>query len=452
MIGLGIVIVYILAAIFAPLLTPYNPMKDFYLADRMAAPSWAGSVMSRFRGAPPTFKRVIGARDWHVEEETDARLSGTQIEGEHMTVVELTPPEDDPFEQARLVSSYVIHYPYNPPQTFDIKFEYSIEAPDDASTQLRIEFEAPDGSRRNLWRSSAWGSSDVREVTLDARDLDFKMNLGMGLFDDPATVLFSKQGDYRLVFTASATGSGPVAVRMSPMTFGVLGLLHGPLGADHMGADLWAQLVYGARLALLIGLSAALIAVAIGTSVGIISGYVGGAVDEILMRVVDVLLAIPTLPILIVLGAFLGKSVWNIVILVAAFAWMGTARLVRSQTLSLKERTFVEAARAGGASAFYIMTSHILPNVLPLVFAALVLRIPAAILMEAALSFLGLGDPSVPTWGRMLQNARSFGAFTTLAWWWLIPPGISLTFLSLAFVFIGNTVNEIFNPRYRERS
>ena len=185
---------------------------------------------------------------------------------------------------------------------------------------------------------------------------------------------------------------------------------------------------------------------------GIVAGYVGGAVDEFLMRVVDVLLAIPSLPILIILGSLIGKSVGNIVILLAIFAWMGIARLVRSQTLSLKERMFVEAARASGASGGYIMREHILPNVMPLIFANLVLRIPGAILTEASLSFLGLGDPRVPTWGRMMQNARQFGGFTRLAWWWLIPPGLALTFLSLAFVLIGNSVNEIYNPRYRERA
>jgi peptide/nickel transport system permease protein len=241
-------------------------------------------------------------------------------------------------------------------------------------------------------------------------------------------------------------------VYISDPEFYIPGTVHGLLGADHMGADLWTQLVYGTRISLSIGLSAAAISVAVGTAVGIISGYLGGVVDEFIMRIVDVLMAIPDLPILIILGALLGKSVWNIVLLISAFAWMGTARLVRSQTLSLRERVFVEAAKASGASDAYVMIIHILPNVLPLVFAGMVLRIPSAILTEAALSFLGLGDPRVATWGRMLHNARGFGAFTTLAWWWLVPPGLAITFLSLAFVFIGNTVNEILNPRYRERS
>ena len=201
-----------------------------------------------------------------------------------------------------------------------------------------------------------------------------------------------------------------------------------------MGSDLWAQLVYGTRVALAIGLSAAFIAVFIGTSVGLIAGYLGGVVDEVLMRVVDVLLAVPVMPVLIVLGALFGKSVANVVILLALFSWMGIARMVRADPLAegAHLRGSCEGCRASSA---HITISHILLT-MPLIFANLVLRIPSAILTEASLSFLGLGDPRVPTWGRMLQNARQFGAFTKMAWWWMLPPGIVLTGLAVAFVFI----------------
>lgn len=195
----------------------------------------------------------------------------------------------------------------------------------------------------------------------------------------------------------------------------------------------------------------AALAVVVGTLVGIVSGYLGGWTDELLMRLVDVLIAIPFLPILIVVVSIVGKSIGTLIFLVAIFSWMSIARLVRSQALTLRERTFVEAARAAGAGPGYIMKTHILPNVLGLVFAALVLLIPSAIVTEATLSFLGFGDPRVPTWGRMLQNAKAFGAFTELAWWWILPPGLALTVLALAFVFIGNTLDDILNRRNSER-
>jgi len=351
------------------------------------------------------------------------------------------------------VLEYGFNYDYKQPQTFNAAMRYEIDAPADASTFLTLELVTPSGKAYDLWDTSATGSVVNGTVVVDARDFDLKMRLGISFFDEPTDVVFSERGDYALrVRARTESPSGPVNIKIEPVDFGVLGLAHGILGTDHMGSDLWAQLVYGTRIALAIGLSAAFIAVFIGTSVGLIAGYIGGVVDEVLMGLVDVLLSIPTMPVLIVLGALFGKSVMNVVVLLALFSWMGIARIVRSQALSLKERTFVEAAKAVGGSSNYIMVSHILPNTMPLIFANLVLRIPSAILTEASLSFLGLGDPRVPTWGRMLQNARQFGAFTKMAWWWMLPPGIALTGLAVAFVFIGNSVNEILNPRYRERS
>jgi peptide/nickel transport system permease protein len=474
MVGLFIVLVYIFVAIFAPFLTPYNP-KQILLADRIAAPVWFRSVVPQYNDAPSTVRTDLGPNEWTVSEATGGKLSSQEQDGKTITVIGFDPVfsgdvivegEADAFEDSEFADayekepdmsvvelSYVVPYTYSPPKTFGLTFNYWIDASPDSKTELQFVIETPEGKEFNLWGKSYSGALGSQPARIDSRDLTLKQRLGLTIFDDPAPRIFSSKGDYRLVLTAKATsGEEPTRVCISDTVFYIPGMVHGVLGADHMGADLWAQLVYGTRISLSIGLSAAAISVAVGTAVGIICGYLGGVVDEFMMRVVDVLMAIPTLPILIILGAILGKSVWNIVLLISAFAWMGTARLVRSQTLSLRERVFVEAAKASGASDAYVMITHILPNVLPLVFAGMVLRIPSAILTEASLSFLGLGDPRVATWGRMLHNARGFGAFTTLAWWWLVPPGLAITFLSLAFVFIGNTVNEILNPRYRERS
>jgi len=473
MIGLAIVLVYVFVAIFAPFLTRYSP-KQILLADRIAAPIWFRSVVPQYKDAPPTIRAELGPSKWVVSEATGGRLTSDEIDGNAVTVIEFEPVpitmtdesisegEDDEFQygdyegepsKSVVELSYPIAYDFNPPRTFGSTFNYWIDGSPDSKTELECVIETPEGKEYSLWGKSYSGAVSNQPARVDSRDLTLKQRLGLTIFDDPAPKIFSSKGDYRLILRANSTsGDEPTRVYISNAEFYIPGMVHGLLGADHMGSDLWTQLVYGTRVSLSIGLSAAAISVAVGTAVGIICGYLGGIVDEFMMRVVDVLLAIPTLPILIILGAILGKSVWNIVLLIAAFAWMGTARLVRSQTLSLRERVFVEAAKASGASDAYVMVVHILPNVLPLVFAGMVLRIPSAILTEASLSFLGLGDPRVATWGRMLHNARGFGAFTTLAWWWLVPPGLAITLLSLAFVFIGNTVNEILNPRYRERS
>jgi peptide/nickel transport system permease protein len=470
MVGLVIVIVYVFVAMFAPFLTPYNP-KQILLADRIAAPIWFRSVVPQYNDAPSTIRTTLGPDEWVVGEATGGKLVAEDLEGNAISVIEFDPVARDegiledevdaeeygyygeePAKSA-VELLYPIAYNFGPPNTFGATFNYWIDASSDSKTELECVIETPGGKEYSLWGRSYTGAISSQPARVDSRDLTLKQRLGLTIFDDPAPKIFASKGDYRLVLRATSTsGEEPTRVYISNTEFYIPGKVHGLLGADHMGADLWTQLIYGTRISLSIGLSAAGISVAVGTAVGIICGYLGGVVDEFMMRVVDVLMAIPTLPVLIILGAILGKSVWNIVLLISAFAWMGTARLVRSQTLSLRERVFVEAAKASGASDAYVMLVHILPNVLPLVFAGMVLRIPAAILTEASLSFLGLGDPRVATWGRILHNARGFGAFTTLAWWWLVPPGLAITFLSLAFVFIGNTVNEILNPRYRERS
>lgn len=496
MLGLAMVLVYVLVAIFAPVIAPYDPLSDLYLADSVAAPAWFGKVFGKYQDLPPTIRLSLGHGEWEIEQDEDTVVSawhqaaneGVEIVvpakgaaaeerkatqqaanpwlgsfqwdpfglsgGQDETAEEAAGAEDAQEDgQPAAVLQHSFEYNYRTPQTFNSSFEYSIDAPADAKTSLSLDMVTPSGEIFHLWEDKVSGPAAIKRALVDTRDFDLKLRLGITFFDDPTQIVFADRGMYSLRLTADAESpSGPVTIRLKPVQFGILGKVHGLLGTDHLGSDIWSQLVYGTRIALAIGLSAAFIAVVIGTTVGLIAGYFGGVVDEVLMRVVDIMLAIPSMPVLIILGALFGKSIVNIVALLALFSWMGVARIVRAQTLSLKERTFVEAAKASGAASGYIILSHILPNTVPLIFANLVLRIPSAILTEASLSFLGLGDPRVPTWGKILQNARQFGGFTKLAWWWLIPPGLALTFLSLAFVFIGNAVNEILNPRYRERS
>ena len=231
----------------------------------------------------------------------------------------------------------------------------------------------------------------------------------------------------------------------------ILGHVHGILGCDNVGADIFAQVVHGARISLEIGILCAVTSSVIGILVGVITGYFGGVVDEVMMRIVDVLLCLPFLPLLLTLVFIFGKNIFYIVLFIAIFGWQGLSRMIRSRVLALRETAFVECARASGASRFYIMIKHLVPNVLPIAFSSLVLSVPSAILFEAALSFLGFGDPRVPTWGKMLHQAYGFGAFTNLAWWWLVPPGLAITTLCLAFVFMGHALDEVVNPRLRRR-
>jgi peptide/nickel transport system permease protein len=224
-----------------------------------------------------------------------------------------------------------------------------------------------------------------------------------------------------------------------------------PFGTDELGRSVLTLTIWGSRISLLVGFLATLLSIFIGAVVGIAAGYRGGWTDAGLMRFTDWFLVIPFLPLAIVLAAILGQSIWNIVLVIGVTSWAGTARVVRAQTLSVKERPYVERARALGAGGLHLVTRHILPNVFPLIFANTILVVAVAILSETTLSFLGLGDPLHVSWGTMLHFAFEEGAATTGAWWYLLPPGVAIVLVVLAFTMCGYALDEILNPRLRRR-
>jgi peptide/nickel transport system permease protein len=225
----------------------------------------------------------------------------------------------------------------------------------------------------------------------------------------------------------------------------------GPLGTDNFGRSVMTQFIWGARISLLVGLAATVLAVVIGSVVGIAAGFFGGRVGGVLMRITEWFLVIPFLPLAIVLAAILGPSVENIILVIGITTWPQPARLIRAQVLTLRERDYVERSRALGASNWHLMTRHILPNVSPLILANTTLTVPIVILTEATLSFLGLGDPANPSWGKMLDSAFEFGAVTLEAWWYFVPPGLGILLVALAFTLCGTALEEILDPRLRDR-
>jgi peptide/nickel transport system permease protein len=221
------------------------------------------------------------------------------------------------------------------------------------------------------------------------------------------------------------------------------------LGTTNLGRDVFSQLVYGARSALLVGVTAAIVVVAVGTLVGLFAGYFGKWVDSVLMRIADVALAIPFLPFCIVLAAFLRPSTWNIVLAVALLLWPNTARVIRSQVLTVRERAYVEAARVTGATPLRILFVHVAPNILPLSFLYGSVAIGWAILTEAAVSFLGFGDPARLSWGFMLQDAFVSQALSRGSWHWFLPPGVCIVLVVIAGFFISRGAEEILFPKLR---
>jgi peptide/nickel transport system permease protein len=222
------------------------------------------------------------------------------------------------------------------------------------------------------------------------------------------------------------------------------------LGTTEVGSDVFSQLLVGARVSIIVGFAAAVISAVLGASVGLIGGYFGGTTDKVFDAFENWFLVIPQLPLMVVLARLLNPSLFVLVMVIGLTSWAGTGRIVRSQVLTLKERAFVERARALGAADSHIIRRHIFPNVAPLIFANTVLIVAVAILAEASLSFLGLGDPTHISWGTMLENGFDSGAPSAGAWWYLVPPGLCITLLVFVVGLIGYVYEQHVNPRLKE--
>jgi peptide/nickel transport system permease protein len=249
------------------------------------------------------------------------------------------------------------------------------------------------------------------------------------LAKDPLEILFLEDGNL-------AANLGPT--------------LEFPLGTTNLGRDIFSQLVIGTRSAFMVGLTAAIAVVALGTLVGLVSGYFGGLVDALLMRLADIALGIPFLPFVIVLAAFLGPQTQNVVIAITVLLWPNTARVIRSQVLTLRERGFVEAARVAGSTDWRIIRVHIAPNILPLSLLYGSIAIGWAILTEASVSFLGFGPSGSVSWGGMLQDAYASQALSRGSYNWFIPPGLCIVLVVVAGFFISRGYEEVLFPKLKD--
>jgi len=275
--------------------------------------------------------------------------------------------------------------------------------------------------------------SKLRRIVLDRR-----AQVGFGII-----IVFSF-----LALTA------PIVSPYSPYAFPAPGRPYSPpsekflLGTDYLGEDVLSELIYGARVSMLVGIIVAFLATSFGTIVGVVAGYYGRFIDEGLMRATDIVLILPSLPLMIILAAYLGPSLQTVILVLTVTTWPLVARVVRSQTLSLKERPFTDSERVAGASDFRIITKILIPNLATIIAANAVLMVTTAIVGEAGLDFIGLGDITVVSWGTMLYWAQSYAIFNG-AWWWVMAPGICIVLVGLGFVLISVSIESVFNPRLR---
>ncbi|ADI32216.1 ABC transporter permease [Staphylothermus hellenicus] len=267
---------------------------------------------------------------------------------------------------------------------------------------------------------------------------------------EPGVLKGTYKAEFLFLLRIKPNDVGKVNISITPVKARIMGA-YGLLGTDNKARDLWSALTYGVRWALLIGLLTAFGAVMIGVIYGMTSGYSGGFTDVAMQRVAQVVYSLPVLPLLILLSYFVSRSIWILIVLLIAFGWVGLQFTVRSMVLQIREEPYIEAARALGASNLRILFKYVFPQLLPYAFASMALSVPGAILTEAGLSFLGLGDPDIVTWGKILYEANLGGAVLANAWWWVLPPGLMIAVTALTFVMIGMALERIVEPRLRTR-
>ena len=254
------------------------------------------------------------------------------------------------------------------------------------------------------------------------------------------------EGMYEFILTVKTSTQNDT---IDDMKFVMGGSHFGLMGTDALGRDLARGLVFGFPVALTIGLITSIVATAIGTTLGIISGYVGGKTDLFIQRICDILSNMPLLPLLLFLAFILGQKLWIVIAVMIAFGWPGLTIIVRSMVLQLRSGSLIESTISIGASKWHIMIKHIFPQIAPFILSQMIFFTPAAILAEAGLSFLGLGDPSIPTWGQILDQGFRTGAVYIGYWWWVIPPGLLIVITALTFVLLALAMERVVDPRLR---
>jgi peptide/nickel transport system permease protein len=343
----------------------------------------------------------------------------------------------------------------------DFIYEFSAEYTD--SPLLQISVIRPDQNKMLLLSTSLPYSDEkiIHHERIFSTDDSIRKNAQiesakMKLFRDSASsevLIFADEyghvlkGNYLFLVNIYDTGSHAKIVD-SKLILG--GKAFGMMGTDELRRDLIVGLLWGTPLALLIGISVAIGSVVVGLIYGVYAGFKGRKTDETMMRFNDIIYALPALPFLIILAVTISNSIFMMIGFLMIFSWVGIAKVSRSMSLQIKTKQYIEASKIMGQKDSKIIFKHIIPQLLPYAFASIAISVPAAITTEAGLSFLGLGDPTFPTWGQILHDANVFGAAARGMWWWIVPPGVMIAITGLAFVFIGNALDAIINPKLKK--
>lgn len=412
MVGLILLIIFVLIVIFEPFLLAYPETNDRW----NDITYWQDLPMN----APPVWA-AMGYPSSEALKPVDFLTEGTYLDS----------------------INFVYNFDYNaPPDDFIIALDYPVPP----STFLSISMETPDKGTIAVSKQLPYGMSLRIPV---ARDNDIRNAMrAIDPYSDPMNALFSQKGEYRisLLFVHN---DAEFHEALKDMRINVLGKAHGLLGTDAYRRDLWSGVVAGMKWALMIGVVTAVITVLIGVFFGITSAYFGGWIDASMQRVYEVVVSMPLFPLMIVIAAITEPSIWLIILLMCLFFWAGIQKTVRAMGLQIKEETFIEASEGFGAPSRWILLKHMFPLLLPYALAEMALMVPAAIVYEASLSLIGLGDSTIVTWGQILEAAFNNGAVINNLWWWVLPPGIAIVLVGMSFAFIGFALDTVVSPRLR---
>ena len=418
------------------------------------------------KSAPPTWITFLGSNgvqhqviDISEPDEITNRGSLQQITYRYTTNY-----DNDDFPTFLSLSLYNIQYHAVPPSV-----ELSILRPDNKELLLYRSIVSPPRPNEiapfirysdSPFRINLSGDNSVSSNLVLAlnKDLDEKL-LVQDIIGSNEKIIFGTFEQNSINTQKTLSGEYTIIIKfliddnsdsISKIRFVIGGSTYGFIGTDSLGRDLSLGLLFGFPVALLIGLTTSTVTTFIGTLMGIISGYRGGKTDIVIQRVCDIFSNIPLLPILIFLIFIIGPKLWLVMVILVAFGWPGLAIIVRSMVLQIRSSQSIEAAESLGASQWRIMLRHVFPQLAPFIFAQLIFFTPAAILAEASLSFLGLGDPSIPTWGQILENGFRTGGVYVGFWWLILPPGILIVITAMIFVLIALALEPIVNPKIKK--